>query len=159
MEAGYKTLLLVVYKASLFSVCPKWLVISPHFFRSSQLAVYKNLLFWGRNSQKVFFQICLTIRPLELHFDLICISLIKVKIWRFCDYRPWMTFNEPRDNFFENRTSRASFWRTIRMNHPNEIWSFRLFFYYFWPWTTWKPKNMISVVFGAKWAFLGKKSV
>ena len=44
-RAGYKTLLLAVYKTSLFSGCPKWLVIRPHFFRSSQVAVYKTLLF------------------------------------------------------------------------------------------------------------------
>ena len=158
MEAGYKTLLLVVYKASLFSVCPKWLVISPHFFRSSQLAVYKTLLFWGRNSQKVFFQICLTIRPLEFRFDLICISLIKVKIWRFCDYRPWMTFNEPRDNFFR-KSHVKSFILTYNPNESCSKFDLFDFFYYFWPWTTWKPKNMISVVFGAKWAFLEKKYV
>ena len=32
MEAGYKTLLLAVYKTSLFSRGPKWLVIRPHFY-------------------------------------------------------------------------------------------------------------------------------
>ena len=31
-EAGYKTLVLVVYNTSLFSVDPKWLVVRPHFF-------------------------------------------------------------------------------------------------------------------------------
>ena len=31
-EAGYKTLLLAVYKTSLFSGGPKWLFIRPHFF-------------------------------------------------------------------------------------------------------------------------------
>ena len=112
---------MVVFKTSLFSVCPRWLVLRHHFFRSSQLAAYKTLIFWGRNSQKVFFLICLTIRPLELYFDIICISLIKVKIWRFYDYRPWMTFKELETNFFENRTSRASFWRRIRMNHVRNL--------------------------------------
>ena len=37
---GYKNFLLHFHKTSLFSGSPKWLVIRPHFFRGSQVAVY-----------------------------------------------------------------------------------------------------------------------
>ena len=63
--AGYKTLLLAVYKTSLFfgGSEPAGYKTSI-FFRSSQVAVYKTLLFSeGRNLQKVFFRIRLSIRP------------------------------------------------------------------------------------------------
>ena len=64
--AGYKTLLLAVYKTSLFFEGSEVAGYkTSHFFRSSQVAVYKTLLFSeGPNLQKVFFQIWLTIRPL-----------------------------------------------------------------------------------------------
>ena len=45
-----------------------WLVMRPHFFRGSQVAIYKTLFFSdGKNLQKVFFQIWLSIR-LHLNF-------------------------------------------------------------------------------------------
>ena len=153
MEAGYKTLLLVVYKTSLFSVCPKWLVISFHFFRTSQLDVYKTLLILGRNSQKVFFQICLIIRPLGFHVDLICICLIKVKIWRFCDYRSWITFNEVETIFFEKWHVKSF----ILTYNPNEACSkFDLFdfFCYFWPWMTFIDLRITEKVMSSSLLFV-----
>ena len=64
-EAGYKTLLLAVYKTSLFFRGSEVAGYKTSlFFRSSQVAVYKTLLFSeSRNLQKVFFQIWLSIRP------------------------------------------------------------------------------------------------
>ena len=44
--AGYKTLIFVVYKTSLFSEGSKWLVIRPHLFAKCQVAVYKTFTFF-----------------------------------------------------------------------------------------------------------------
>ena len=64
-EAGYKTLLLAVYKTSLFFGGSEVAVYKTSLlFRRPQVAVYKTLLFSeSQNLQKVFFQIWLFIRP------------------------------------------------------------------------------------------------
>ena len=66
-EAGYRTLLLAVYKTSLFFRGSEVAGYKTSlFFPSSQVAVYKTLLFSESPNLhfKVFFQIWLTIRPL-----------------------------------------------------------------------------------------------
>ena len=66
LGAGYKTLLLAVYNISLFSWGSEVAGYKTSlYFRSSQVAVNKTLLFsQGPNLQKVFFQIWLSIRPI-----------------------------------------------------------------------------------------------
>ena len=50
---GYKILILAVDKTSLFSGVSNWLFLRPHFFRRSQVAGFKTLLFSGSQNSLI----------------------------------------------------------------------------------------------------------
>ena len=79
--AGYKTSLLVVYKTSLFSTGPKWLVIRPHsFFEVPKWLSIKPYFFVVKICKRFFFQIWLTIRPHNFRKIIACYQMREVQM-------------------------------------------------------------------------------
>ena len=79
----------------------------------------------------------------ELHFEVQFVYFqSSSKFDLFWDFWPFMTFNDLETNFFENLTSRASFWGIIWLfSCKFEIWPFWPFFVIFdleWPRVTLK---------------------
>ena len=124
--AGYKTLLLAVYKTSdvfFLKMTDFWQIFD---------------LWWPLVTSR---QIFLKTSRQELHFwGIISLFSIRLEIWPIWPLSAILTFDDlqwPRDKFFENPTPRASFWGILSLfSIKFEIWPIWPFFVIFdlqWP--------------------------